>query len=282
MLPLHQYSFSGVLAGRRLVIVCLAIALCLLVPATISAAPLQQDEPPADQPCVKCHEVETAAWQQAPHAAAKVDCETCHGVYKEGHPETDMMPLSENSQVCIDCHKDTYDQWKDTKHAQEDVQCINCHVSHSQDTRLSSEWLCGACHADQINSFTHTAHYNVGVTCTSCHASGPTGETADGKEVISHHFAAIDAKACLDCHAATIHEEPVASATESATLQPAAEKDTEAVTTLATKLTAAEKENRTLRTLPILGFGLGLGFGAIAGIVFVLGIYYFNRGAQSK
>ena len=166
-------------ARRFLLFGFLALLLFIIAPAVVLAAPDAQ-EPPEGETCARCHWQETAAWEQSPHAAKDVACETCHGSYVEGHPDTGIMQLGVDSQSCQGCHQETTQQWKASMHAEKDVQCINCHVSHSQDTRLSQEWLCGACHPDQIHDFTHTSHHAVGVTCIDCHSSAPEGTEGVG------------------------------------------------------------------------------------------------------
>ena len=81
-------------------ICCLLVALCW--PAAALAAPPVASG--ADQ-CLDCHENETAAWLDSPHAGAAAageiaaTCEGCHGPYVEDHPQAGIMKLTLDSSV---------------------------------------------------------------------------------------------------------------------------------------------------------------------------------------
>jgi hypothetical protein len=193
-----------------LLIAILVVLFSLALMPTASAGP---PEPSYQGPetCAKCHQEETEAWQNSPHAKALISleqaqdtscdagaeacrdclachttdfdpeagtftfggvtCEACHGPYIPDHPQNGPMQLTVDSSVCQACHTETFQQWANSLHAQAGVQCIGCHLSHSQDFRLTDVALCGACHGDQLEDFAHTAHNSADVTCVDCHVS---------------------------------------------------------------------------------------------------------------
>ena len=263
----------------RAFIVLLAVVLfCLAASTSVLAAPPAQAQP-GDEQCNTCHVPESTAWEKSPHARQDVKCETCHGPYVPGHPEKGVMQLTSDPKVCIGCHTETATQWKNSMHAGANVACTSCHVSHSQDTRLSNQWLCGSCHSDHIQDFTHSAHYTAGVTCINCHASKSDEKTGGAP---SHSFTVINTQACLDCHSKTIHEQVKPAAAVTASLRPVAVA-TENNEALATQYDALKRSNQTLKAVSVFNLGIGLGVGGLLGIVFVLGVFFLtSRGGKAK
>ncbi len=248
-------------------------ALMLTLGLLLSPVALAGPEQPASTVCTQCHWPEIESWRQSPHARSGVTCENCHGAYVPGHPEQDVMPLSAETEVCMTCHADTTAEWQNSRHAQHKIGCTSCHVSHSQDTRLSTQILCGVCHTEQIDSFTHTAHYTGGVTCIDCHASRTYGASHLG-----HQFTLIDAKACIGCHAQTIHEQ-LGPTQREAQRQLAAPRT--ASTDLGQRVQALEQENRSLKGMVVVGLSIGLGLGGLLGIVFVLTVLALKGSRRS-
>lgn len=265
--------------------VLVAVLLLLAVPAAVLA-----DEPPdppyaGPEKCAECHQTETEAWQNSPHAQAgeasgSVTCEACHGAYVEGHPGEGSMRLTVDSSICQDCHAETYEQWSTSLHGQAHVQCISCHLSHSQEFRLTDEALCGSCHRDQVTNFAHTTHKNANVTCTDCHTSSEatTADQADvseGMTVPSHSFK-INSTTCISCHS-DLHSALAAAPTATATKESmpevtlagfgvTAEQNSE----LVAKLKTVEEANASLKSVSVTGLGVGIGIGGMLGIVFML------------
>jgi len=163
--------------GGHLIIGCLTVLLLLGLPTVTFA-----DSPtPGAAPCLDCHQQETEAWQDSPHARADggdempgATCEDCHGRYVEDHPDSGVMQLTVDSSVCKQCHSSTFGQWQASTHAQAGVQCIGCHLSHSQEFRLTDDALCGSCHRNNLEDFSHSAHDTANVACTDCHLSSTT------------------------------------------------------------------------------------------------------------
>jgi len=233
-----------------------------------------QENQGADCTCLSCH---TSSFdptaQTVPHEG--VTCEACHGKFVEGHPENGEMKLTVDSSVCSECHTETHKSWENTPHAQAGVQCIGCHRSHTQNLRLDDEVLCKSCHRDRLEDKGHAAHVKTGINCIDCHTS-PASTTsaaaaAAGQLVGSHQFA-VDTESCANCHGQTFHEGQTAIG-EAAALVAAAEPAlAQAATTEETpaQIVNEQSNRRWLQGATALSFGLGIGFGGMIGIVFML------------
>jgi formate-dependent nitrite reductase cytochrome c552 subunit len=264
-----MFKKSTLPARRWLPLSCLALLLCLLLPAIVLA-----DSPP----CAKCHEDETVAWQDSPHAdaaAGAVTCEDCHGAYVKDHPETGIMQLGVDSASCQKCHSETHQQWQASSHGQANVQCISCHLSHSQQFRLTDEALCQSCHHTQLNDFAHNTHAGADLTCTDCHLSTPPPDAADpasAAETAPNHSFEVTSQACIDCH------EQEASQAAFRPVNRPNPPDEQRLTVLTGKLDSIEQSNQWLKGLSVAGLGLGLGIGGMLGIVFVMIAGRFSQG----
>lgn len=284
----------------------LALLLVLALPMAAQAGEAQPQEA-GPQQCALCHLAEAQEWQNSPHAQAiealdhdalvnecnasagedctclrchttnfdpttqtfsqqGVTCEACHGPYVEGHPENGVMQLDVDSSVCSNCHTETHKAWEQTPHAQAGVQCIGCHRSHSQDLRLKDEALCASCHRDQLQDYGHAAHMRTGVDCVDCHAKPPLAKvdarTASQPTALSTHQFSVDTQVCTECHQEMFQEDTQLVVAQSATPPLAA--------SAAADVVAAQANQRRLQGVTALSFGLGLGIGGMAGIIFVL------------
>jgi hypothetical protein len=244
-----------------------ANAMSAMDPAALAEC---QENQGAGCTCLSCH---TSSFdptaQTVPHES--VACEACHGQFVEGHPENGEMKLAVDSSVCSDCHTETHTSWEDTAHAQAGVQCIGCHRSHTQNLRLDDEVLCTSCHRDRLLDSGHVAHITTGVNCIDCHTSPATMTGTDGQLVSSHTFA-VATDSCASCHGQTFHEDQavagqaavLGAAVEPALTQAAAAGEKPA------QVVAAQADRRWLQGATALSFGLGIGFGAMVGIIFML------------
>jgi len=280
-------------ASRRLVsIASLVLLLGLGLPSITLADPPQ---PTGVDKCAKCHEEETEAWQNSVHAKSVTvaddlpgaTCEACHGQDTGDHPDNDSMSLRVDSSMCGDCHTSTFNQWEDSRHAQAGVQCIGCHMSHSQVLRLTDEALCAACHHDQTRDDFHAAHAIAETACTDCHLSTATHDTLDGTKAVAgpspapnHDFADISADKCVGCHRSDIRTQSSSDlAVEWVTrAELIARADREP--NLATELERVQQSNRTLQIMAPVSLGLGLGIGAMLGIIFILVISRLSQRRQ--
>jgi hypothetical protein len=248
------------------------------------------EEAATDCTCLACHTTDFDPVKRT-YVYGGVSCEACHGPYVESHPKDGIMHLDVDSSVCSDCHVDTYQQWQESHHAQAGVQCIGCHLSHSQDFRLTDEALCGACHGERLEDFAHTAHETAGIGCTDCHlSSSPVDETAAlasadksvGRgTVASHRFTVVSSQACVGCHGQTIHEETAGAAlSQVANVRLLAMADR--APELAAELEVAEKANKALKVMTLVGVGLGMGVGVMLGIVLMLVVGYVTQGRAQR
>jgi hypothetical protein len=259
---------------------------CLLLVFVVLPSATKAGPPVGAETCAECHVEETEAWQVSPHANAVDDqahqlgatCEDCHGPYVEDHPEAGLMQLTMDSSVCVDCHTQTFGQWENSMHAQADVQCIGCHLSHSQEARLTDQTLCASCHRSRVD----TAHTQAGVDCIECHLSSAAATNVSfnrtGQEAIteiaaaSHDFTSVLAQDCLNCHGEEVHQN-----VSPEILAVSAVNRSECDESLAARLDEAKQTNRSLATMAPVSLGLGLGIGAMLGIIIMLVVGYINQ-----
>jgi hypothetical protein len=69
---------------KKVLILSLVVAVALLFVLTVTAAPTAVGA----EKCKMCHKVQYDSWAASKHAAAKLDCEGCHG------PGSDYMKMS--------------------------------------------------------------------------------------------------------------------------------------------------------------------------------------------
>jgi formate-dependent nitrite reductase cytochrome c552 subunit len=233
---------------------------------------------------------ESDAWLASPHVTVAPEamgdpngasCVDCHGPYVKDHPAAGTIRLSVDSAQCESCHTDTYAQWQHTQHAGEGVQCISCHSPHSQELRLTDETLCQSCHREAIADPLHTAHWDGDVSCTNCHMNGAAMSTAFAATEVNlalvaptHDFTAISPESCLECHRETVGKGLDGDAVARNTAQRSslvAEPNPQSSQRLAARMASVS----------IANLGLGLGFGSIFGIVFMLAAARFLSGRDS-
>ncbi|MBE7470329.1 MAG: hypothetical protein DPW09_12925 [Anaerolineae bacterium] len=248
-------------AWRWLQLSSLALLLCFLLPTLVLA------ESPE---CAECHEDESVAWQDSPHASTAdgaVTCEDCHGAYVKDHPKKGMMQLGVDSASCQKCHADTHQQWQASSHGQANVQCISCHLSHSQEFRLTDELLCTSCHRADLKDFNHTTHTRADLSCTDCHLSSLLPDSPESaslaEKITPNHSFAVTSQACVDCHEQKAHQTIFRPANSpNPPDDPLAE--------LQARLKSSQQDNQSLKGLSVAGLGMGLGIGGMLGIVFVM------------
>ncbi len=150
--------------------------------------------------CLACHATGYNPNTGMP-VAEGVTCESCHGTYKEGHPDTDMMPVDPAAERCGVCHTTTYQEWQLSGHSQRGVNCASCHAVHSQGLLFAtSTALCATCHGDRAEDFAHAAHAEHGVVCADCHMYRPPDGPATGGTAPTGHLFSVQSQACTQCH----------------------------------------------------------------------------------
>lgn len=246
---------------------CLLAGLLVLFPASAWS---QSSE--SDQPCASCHSEQHDAWVTSAHgtvhpesvgALGGASCVDCHGPYIKDHPAAGTVRITIDSSLCQDCHTTTYAEWEHTRHAGEGIQCISCHRPHSQELRLTDQALCQSCHRETLTDSLHTAHRLGAVACTNCHMAGHSaaanGESNhNGAIAASHDFIVVTSENCLECH-----RHDVATTKDPNRLLAD-------VSIFSAELSAAQRANKILAALSATNLGLGIGFGGILGIVFML------------
>ena len=262
-------QFIGLLM-RTYIVRSLALVIVGLL-ALLPASAWSQDTE-TDQPCAACHSEQHDAWIASAHgtvppesvgAIGGASCVDCHGPYIKDHPAAGTVRLTVDSSLCQDCYSGTYDEWQHTQRASEGVQCISCHRPHSQELRLTDQALCQSCHRDTLIDSLHAAHRVGEVACTSCHmathdTTPANGFVRNGLAAASHDFIVVTSQNCLDCH-----RNDVATTKDPNRL-------VADVSIFSAELTAAQRTNKILTALSATNLGLGIGFGGILGIVFML------------
>jgi len=158
-----------------------------------------------DVVCLECH---TTGYdpESGAYAEEGVTCESCHGPFQTGHPES-PMPITPDAELCANCHKSTTDEWKASVHGQADIQCQACHNPHSQTPLAESVTaLCTNCHQERGSSFTHGTHADAGLECSTCHMyTSPRTEDPIMGLVATGHTFNVGSDACIGCHQDTVH-----------------------------------------------------------------------------
>ena len=242
----------------------------------VSAAPAPQTTG-GDSVCKTCHAVEDAAWQASTHARAGATCESCHGAYKEGHPDAATMTLPMESGTCRNCHESTFADWENSQHGSKDVDCFDCHLAHSQGLRLEpQEKLCSACHTKEETQLAHNVHGISGINCVSCHMAPQTVKSADGatRSLSSHQFT-VASDICAGCHSGSLH----GAGTDTASAK-AAQKSVQAeenakltaeqtrrIAELEAQVNADREQVKNLRNIAVVAMGLSLGVGGAMGLI---------------
>ena len=299
-------------ARNRVALALAAVAFLLLVlvgmPAPVSAGEPQPLETDPGQ-CALCHQAEVNDWQSSPHAGATmsiesavvacengqdcscltchttnfspatgsfehagVTCEACHGPLVEGHPENGHMILSVDSSVCSDCHAETFADWETTPHAAAGVQCIGCHRSHTQNLRLDDQALCRSCHHEDVQDGGHLVHLRTGLDCVTCHTSPASSPHVEGGPSDPTHQFQVATEVCASCHSGAFHGEETSaliSAMQPGMAIPPASGN-QAVA--ASEAAAEQSVNSRTALVSAVSLGLGIGIGAMAGIIFMLAV----------
>lgn len=155
--------------------------------------------------CLECH-VTGYNSDDSTYSHEGVTCESCHGAFQPGHPQT-LMPITPDAELCSQCHKTTTDEWRASPHSQADIQCQACHNPHSQTPRANNVTeLCTNCHKDMGDSFTHGTHASAGLECSNCHMyTSPRSEDPIMGLIPTGHTFTIGSETCIGCHQDTVH-----------------------------------------------------------------------------
>jgi DmsE family decaheme c-type cytochrome len=139
------------------------------------------------QACLACHGDAHPSFLAGPHAAAGLDCTSCHGIHsntgtwsqlKAGTaPPVDQRELGEASASCYSCHGDVFAQFQfNERHRLNEgiLDCTSCHDPHGRSDRVQlggfKHEMCVSCHTDKGGPFVfeHAASRVEG--CVACHS----------------------------------------------------------------------------------------------------------------
>lgn len=172
--------------------------------------------------CVRCHEKQTTAYLEGPHAAdwnertpaGRLGCETCHGP-GEAHVQTPgakglvrtpaRLSARDASELCLMCHaRGRHAWWQGSMHDARGVTCVSCHSVHRPASerahlkRVSVVAACADCHRDKAARMERSAHMPVRegkMDCASCHNEHGS---ANVKLLRAGHTVN---ESCTSCHA---------------------------------------------------------------------------------
>jgi hypothetical protein len=193
--------------------------------------------------CAECHEDDMKEWRDSPHARAMgadfqavwqkegqkweclichtshydrkagtyshegVGCESCHGDFKQDHPDKQKMVLPVTSAACQPCHSITYGEWRVSSHGQKNIRCFDCHKMHQMNLRKDDpDVMCGTCHTERLQGYSHATHHLKGVKCIACHMPQVMGTHTKikGTGTRGHSFG-VGAETCSGCHKEMVH-----------------------------------------------------------------------------
>ncbi|MDX1996682.1 MAG: cytochrome c3 family protein [Thermoanaerobaculia bacterium] len=164
-----------------------------------------------NETCLGCHGDDHAGFANSPHAAAALDCSSCHSIHGEktgpamlkvpANLPSDLAKAGTTSASCSECHATQFHdfQFNERHRLQEGIlECSSCHNPHEKQTRLdlggTKNLLCTTCHTDKAGPFVfeHASVKTEG--CVACHT--PHGS-------VNRHMLKTQrvAELCLTCHA---------------------------------------------------------------------------------
>lgn len=191
------------------------------------------DQPAALQSsrCLDCHAGSHPRFLASPHAAAGLDCTSCHVIHGDSagallasKPQSALHALDTASSTCTSCHGSVLAQFEfNERHRLQEgiIGCTDCHDPHAPNPRRLlggfKQQQCAGCHVDKAGPFVfehgssriegcvacHEPHgapsrhqlrfQSVADMCYSCHAAVPGFHTRFTSETV-----------CTNCHS-TIH-----------------------------------------------------------------------------
>lgn len=165
------------------------------------------------QQCLSCHGDAHSRFPLSPHAAAGLDCTSCHGIHSAAPEARYQLLASESdrgamvrpgsaSATCSECHADVFTQFQfNERHrlAEGILDCSTCHNPHEPSNRLLlggfKQQACADCHTDKAGPFVFE-HGSVQVEgCTACH----TPHGSPNRHMLTFQRTA---ELCFSCHAA--------------------------------------------------------------------------------
>ena len=160
--------------------------------------------------CLNCHQGGVNMhWQSGLHAAADMECASCHRIHSAQDPVRDRATQPE---VCFSCHKEQRVLVNRQSHhpiKEGTVICSDCHNVHGSAgpkmmVRDSVVQTCYTCHMEKRGPFIRT-HQPVTEDCTICH--NPHGSN------VANLLKSRPPFLCQQCHEPGSHQGNIASLT---------------------------------------------------------------------
>lgn len=135
-----------------------------------------------NQSCLNCHSGgQRMHWETGPHAAANLECTSCHKIHQQTDP---IRERATQAEACFSCHKEQRAQVMRPNHhpiPEGKVICSDCHNPHGSAgpklmQRDSVVATCYTCHMEKRGPFIRS-HQPVTEDCTICHT--PHGSVND-------------------------------------------------------------------------------------------------------
>lgn len=160
--------------------------------------------------CLSCHGTDHAGFDLSQHAAAGLDCTSCHSVHNAEGDRWNMLAVPafgtpgaeiEGSASCAECHSEVFAQFEfnESHRLQEGiVDCTSCHDPHEPSVRSLlggfKHEACASCHTDKAGPFVFEHGAGRVEGCSSCHS-------AHGSP--NRHMLAFQStgELCYSCHA---------------------------------------------------------------------------------
>ncbi|BAL23613.1 DmsE family decaheme c-type cytochrome [Azoarcus sp. KH32C] len=158
--------------------------------------------------CLSCHQGGVNMhWQSGPHAAADLECASCHRIHGAQDPVRERATQPE---VCFSCHKEQRVLVNRQSHhpiKEGTVVCSDCHNVHGSAgpkmmNRDSVVQTCYTCHMEKRGPFIRT-HQPVTEDCTICH--NPHGSN------VANLLKSRPPFLCQQCHEPGTHQGGVAN-----------------------------------------------------------------------
>ena len=161
--------------------------------------------------CLSCHGDSHPGFFASRHAAAGLDCGSCHSMHSnDGVSRSLLKPLAEPglaapggaSASCAECHADVFARFEfNERHRLREgtLECSSCHDPHASQARWRlggfKQEGCTACHADKSGPFVFEHGSQRVEGCVACHR--PHGSP-------NRHLLTFQSVAdlCYSCHAA--------------------------------------------------------------------------------
>lgn len=161
--------------------------------------------------CLTCHGDVHPRFMSTPHAAAGIDCTSCHTVHGTSggtaqlkltdHVNIGMERVDVASASCRQCHEDVFTQFQfNERHRLQEgiLSCTSCHNPHEPQARVAlggfKQQACTECHGDKEGPFVFEHGSQKVEGCVACH----TPHGSPNRHMLNFQSTA---ELCYSCHA---------------------------------------------------------------------------------